>query len=444
MAVGSSGSGDGGGKPSGSKVDQQQSHHEISALEYGFYYFLAFWAYWFGPEIFDTDNDGDFDAEDVYKFLHKKKTQKKGVKPSKPPSQAAGKAWAGGVKPATVGQQGSAPHDDGGGILDDIEDMLDADVVGEAQEDKAMKNFRLPFFIIIQCSVAFLVWFVGAAMMKREGSFFGQFAGLDTIVPDATTLKLTHDCEDYRFEIWRWFLYQFSHVGVSHVGMNCVLNVILGSPLDMFHGSGRLALMFNIGVFGGACAYVVSDAHNTVVGMSGGCYALFGIHYADLVLNWNKKKFRYPQLIVLLALVIVDLLNYFFMASENTSNAAHFGGAIAGFMIGINFAVDLKETKIEKYAKWFFLIAGIALVAFCVIWDASHWPPSNIWESDGFCWVRFVYNPVFTGDEWKCVACGDQACIAQWGAEEHVREASHSFCTSSDIWLDVKNLPGSA
>ena len=38
----------------------------------------------------------------------------------------------------------------------------------------------------------------------------------------------------------------------------------------------RMFLMFNIGVFGGACCFFVNNPFDTVVGMSGGCYSLIG------------------------------------------------------------------------------------------------------------------------------------------------------------------------
>lgn len=102
-------------------------------------------------------------------------------------------------------------------------------------------------------------------------------------------LRLAGDsCEDLRAQVWRWWTYQFTHVGAVHVMMNAALNVVLGIPLELMHGSLRVALMFNIGVVGGAMCYSVNDAHTVVVGCSGGCYALIGTHIADLLMNWRS------------------------------------------------------------------------------------------------------------------------------------------------------------
>merc|ERR1719277_1272699 len=125
-------------------------------------------------------------------------------------------------------------------------------------------------------------------------------AGIDSFKPCWVDLRLSTGCgdalQDQRFQAWRWLTYQWTHVGIMHVLMNVFLNCLLGIPLEGLHGPLRMAVMFNVGVFGGACCYFLSDAHTVVVGCSGGCYALIGMHVADLIMNWAQKKFRWPTL----------------------------------------------------------------------------------------------------------------------------------------------------
>merc|ERR1719210_44468 len=72
--------------------------------------------------------------------------------------------------------------------------------------------------------------------------------------------------------------------------MNCLLALIFGISLEGFHGPIRMFIMFNSGVLGGACCYLVSDVHTRVVGMSGGCYALLGMHFGDLIINFHEES----------------------------------------------------------------------------------------------------------------------------------------------------------
>merc|ERR1719401_2441905 len=145
--------------------------------------------------------------------------------------------------------------------------------------------------------------------------------------------------------------------------MNVILNTVLGVPLEGLHGFRRMLLMYNIGVFGGALCYFVNDSHTTVVGMSGGCYALIGMHLADLTMNWAQKKFRKPILLFLVILVGIDFLSSFLaLSSENSSHSAHLGGAIAGCMIGILIGKNLKVKCWERILQGFVLFLGVGLV----------------------------------------------------------------------------------
>merc|ERR1740138_2052895 len=107
--------------------------------------------------------------------------------------------------------------------------------------------------------------------------------------------------------------------------MNSLMIGLLGTPLEGSGGTRRLCFMFNAGVIGGAACYMVGDSHRVVCGASGGVYTLFAMHFSDLVLNWHRKKFRYPTLIFLLFLVGVDLAAHFGY-SHAISSTVHIGG----------------------------------------------------------------------------------------------------------------------
>merc|ERR1719330_1127735 len=151
--------------------------------------------------------------------------------------------------------------------------------------------------------------------------------------------------------------------------MNSFLCAVLGVPLEALHGSIRMTIMFNIGVLGGACAYFVADAHRVVVGCSGGCYALIGMHFADHFLNWERKKFRLPTIVFLLFLIAVDVFTYIVsLSASNSSHSAHVGGFIAGSMIGIVLGRNLEVSNVEKVLMVLLFLLGVAAFCVCVIW----------------------------------------------------------------------------
>ena len=65
-------------------------------------------------------------------------------------------------------------------------------------------------------------------------------------------------CDDLRWELWRYFSYQFCHKGAEHIGKNLIFQLSLGIPLEMVEGSFRMFLIYNLGVAYGAlnCAMV--------------------------------------------------------------------------------------------------------------------------------------------------------------------------------------------
>merc|ERR1712137_956086 len=123
----------------------------------------------------------------------------------------------------------------------------------------------------MQTIVAFFIWFAGSLqVMRNEGRQFAlNPAGLDTFVPGQTDLRIVGNaCEDLRMDLWRTITYQWTHVGVFHILANSFMNIVLGIPLEGLHGHLRVVLMYNVGVFGGACCYWVGDSKRRVVGMS--------------------------------------------------------------------------------------------------------------------------------------------------------------------------------
>lgn len=320
------------------------------------------------------------------------------------------------------------------GVID-VSDLLDAPVVTtdavtrlKFAHKQLMKGQALPIFIVFQCLIVFILWLANSIMYGDAS------AGLDSILPGRTDLRLYSDCVDFRFQVWRWWSYQFTHVGFSHVFCNCLLALIMGIPMEGLQGPFRMFLMFNIGVFGGSCCCFLTALRMPVVGMSGGCYALFGMHYADVILNWKSKMFRWSTLAFLTILLSLDFVNYFLSkgaeTSHATSNAAHVGGSIAGACIGITIGRNVSVSRHEKA-----LVGCVFTLGFCLAAASMgiglQWPPQSLFDDDpAWCWARQVWNPkVFQDQRWHCVFCGDAACIAKWSTESYIEPVLVNACT---------------
>mmetsp|Transcript_18398 Transcript_18398/g.52759 ORF Transcript_18398/g.52759 Transcript_18398/m.52759 type:complete len:520 (-) Transcript_18398:180-1739(-) len=456
---------------------------DISCCAYTLFYSILFLAYWFGSSRFDVDGDGDFDPSDVQAFLQDKglflqknyarsetmksrtriagrsKTNMSGTttspamqeetstlqaaQPTEKPSEvAADEQVEASEEPED--QEGKTGMDgrgsSSGGFFDrdgdgqvDARDLLFTKVEGgEAQEDVAMKALAtgqiVPMFIIGECIVCFFLWCIWAIILSADGrgDMFAQKAGFDSFFEKGTDLRLYgSECENYRPQVWRWLTYQWTHVGAQHVLMNVFLNVMLGIPLEGVHGHLRLAAMFNAGVVGGAFANFWLDGHVAVVGCSGGCYSLIGIHVADLIMNWSQKKFRLPTFVLLAVLITSDVASNLASHSEDVSHAAHIGGAFMGLLIGICIG---KNMVWKTHERVFFIVAiifGLAYSIFSLVWlFTQDKGPQNIFDvaSDqpGWCWTAQVFNQSFMEDSYQCVSCFSESCVAHWKTCESV------------------------
>ena len=52
---------------------------------------------------------------------------------------------------------------------------------------------------------------------------------------------------DERAEIWRFFTYQYLHAGLPHLLVNIIMQLLIGIPLEMVHGTTRIAIIYTVG-----------------------------------------------------------------------------------------------------------------------------------------------------------------------------------------------------
>lgn len=413
----------------------------MSTRTYLVYYTLLFFAHWFGVQRFDVDGDGDFDPEDVEAYFIDKSHAMRNFRRS---AQAASRkdAKTSSMRQVAASSQTSVASR-ARGNFDNICSKTD----GEAEEDIMVTNLfekqRLPWFIIIESFLVFGLWVVFAILRSQETGKDPLLlqAGLDSISVGTTDLRISDtNCRDYRTEIWRWWTYQFTHIGAMHALMNVFLNFVLGVPLEGIHGHLRMFLMYNFGVFGGACCYFATDAHATVVGCSGGCYALIGIHVADLIMNWSQKKFRVPMLFFIIVLAVGDALSHFLsLSAERASHSVHLGGVSAGLVIGCLIGKNLKVLRCEKVLMAILGVVGGTLITFCLTWlFVQQGGPRSIWEAmageSGWCWVRQIFSTKVNPLRYECIRCGTQACIDEWSALGNISRVSLKACQAQGFY----------
>lgn len=280
-------------------------------------------------------------------------------------------------------------------------------------------------------------WSLYRKQPRTVGSLFGTRGGLETAFPGETSLQSYYYCED-GFQasfFWRAWSYQWTHGGLGHVGSNCMMLIFLGVPLEGFHGTGLTALMYTFGVYGGGLSWMLFDPYRKGYGASGGCFALLGMHVADLLLNWRQKKFRFPVLVLLATIVSIELAGSISAASGEISNVAHSvhsGGFVSGLLIGIMLSRNIDQKRCKKGLQIIALVVSVGLICFCLVWWLTNPFPGikTLWSpgEDPYCWIGQVCtNADNTGCDyntgWQCVVCDTRECVENWYRDQN------TFCT---------------
>mmetsp|Transcript_16954 Transcript_16954/g.36729 ORF Transcript_16954/g.36729 Transcript_16954/m.36729 type:complete len:456 (-) Transcript_16954:389-1756(-) len=425
---------------------------EFSCFVRTCYYVVLFFAYWFGASRFDYDGDGDFDAADVEAFLrdhgmlhlnfrqsrtHKARKRRHGRAAHRKAEQQRKEVRARAL------QEGRPIPKTDAEILDIYGIEIQAGTEEAVMEERYLENQIPPWFVLIQSGLMIFLWLFFAVKnaVDNNADAFTSEGGLDGFSEGWSDLRWSgSECENYRAEVWRWWTYQFTHVSCSHVLSNTLMVVILGIPLEGLEGTFKIWLMFTVGVIGGAACYSISDTHAYVVGASGGCYALLGMHFGDLILNWREKKFRLATLAVLIVVAAVDISAYILGTTPSkSSHAAHVGGALAGIFISLAIGKNLKVRKWERLVVGIVAYITLAVMIFVIVWTATRPGPQSIFDAmQGIpptCWVRQVYSTNVNTASWECVSCWSPTCIAAWHAEtDNIATVNQDECYSRGFY----------
>lgn len=314
------------------------------------------------------------------------------------------------------------------------EDIEDTEI---ALEDEPAAR---PIFVLAQVTLIVLFWLIASCIEPGEHGWLFTVGGFENLLPGQTLCQAHSDCKDLRFQAWRWWSYQLTHTGVSHVGTNSFILLLCGLPLEQFQGTLRTFLLYNAGIFTGGIFNMVWNPHSQLAGCSAGNYALIFAHFAELGMNWKQSRYRWAKFCTLLLLVIFDIVQSTLTADflgfgiGAVSHTAHIGGALCGLLIG----VCLTRNLVVK--RWELIRQVIAFILFLIILGIhfgllSPWPPRSVHDPTPWCWARQVFNQTLWQDgEYHCVRCADDTCIARWSTQRWVAEVDWQLCEYQRGW----------
>ncbi|NWT30917.1 RHBL3 protein, partial [Cardinalis cardinalis] len=182
-----------------------------------------------------------------------------------------------------------------------------------------------------------------------------------------------------RAQAWRYLTYIFMHAGIEHLGLNIVLQLLVGVPLEMVHGAARISFVYVAGVVAGSLAVSVADMRAPVVGSSGGVYALVSAHLANIVMNWSGMKCQFKLLRMAVALICMSFefgravwLRFHpsaYPPCPHPSFMAHLGGVMVGITLGVIILRNYEQRLQDQTLWWIFLSIYVIFVLFAIFWN---------------------------------------------------------------------------
>lgn len=159
-------------------------------------------------------------------------------------------------------------------------------------------------------------------------------------------------------QLWRLWTYQFLHSGLEHIVGNCIVLGALGIVLELIHGPVRVGAIYTLGVITGGILALVVTPCQSLVGASGGCYALMAAFIANGIMNMDVMDtiVKLLHFLPVSIFLLVDVGYTFYMENTNSgyrvSWAAHLGGVVAGLLAGICILKNFEKSSNEKILKW--------------------------------------------------------------------------------------------
>ncbi|XP_062827081.1 rhomboid-related protein 3 isoform X4 [Anolis carolinensis] len=226
-------------------------------------------------------------------------------------------------------------------------------------------------------------WFMIAITIVEVAFFLYNGVVLDRFV-----LQVTHPLylknsllyhPQLRAQAWRYLTYIFMHAGIEHLGLNVVLQLVVGVPLEMVHGAARIGFVYIAGVLAGSLAVSIADMTAPVVGSSGGVYALVSAHLANIVMNWSGMKCQFKLLRVAVALICMSFefgravwLRFYpsaYPPCPHPSFVAHLGGVAVGITLGVVILRNYEQRLQDQSLWWIFSSMYVVFVLFAIFWN---------------------------------------------------------------------------
>ena len=146
-------------------------------------------------------------------------------------------------------------------------------------------------------------------------------------------------------EYYRLLTSVFMHFGISHLVNNMIIQFVLGDNLERALGRIKYLVFYLVcGVGANVFSMIVSINDYEPAVSAGASGAIFGV-IGGLLYAVIRNRGQLEDLSTRQLTVLVRCSLYFGFTSTGVNNAAHIGGLVLGFLLGVLFYTGPEERK---------------------------------------------------------------------------------------------------
>lgn len=150
---------------------------------------------------------------------------------------------------------------------------------------------------------------------------------------------------------WRIVTCAFIHVGIAHLGFNMYAMWIFGEQLERLQGRWRTLFFFFFAAIAASLASLWWNPQTTSAGASGALFGWVGVTVAIVV----RHRRDFPKKLwsdMGRGLAMLLILNLVFLTNPHIDNAAHIGGLISGFLVGLVLTRSPVRRASPSWVQW--------------------------------------------------------------------------------------------
>jgi rhomboid protease GluP len=139
----------------------------------------------------------------------------------------------------------------------------------------------------------------------------------------------------FEHQYWRLFTAMFLHIGAFHLIMNMFCLIMSGPVVERYFGHLGFAALYALAGVGGFLASTAAQPAIVSAGASGAIFGVYGGLLGYLAIRHRDVPFAMLKPMLVGAITFIAYNTYYSLRAEGIDIAAHFGGLVTGFVVGL-------------------------------------------------------------------------------------------------------------